>query len=104
VQVYLLAFISLLYEKSALNIDKKFRCLSQSLFIQEEFSKTLNLTVLMPKVIKVTQAEYIYTIWDFITEFGGWFGTLFGYCVVDLADALVAIMISLNKLLCWNVI
>ena len=71
---------------------------------QEDNSKTLNLTVLLPKVIKVTQAEYIYTIWDFITEFGGWFGTLFGYCVVDLADALVAIMASLKKLLCRNVI
>ena len=71
---------------------------------KEDKSKTLNLTVLLPKVIKVTQAEYIYTIWDFITEFGGWFGTLFGYCVVDLADALVAIMASLKKLLCRNVI
>ena len=71
---------------------------------QENFKRTLNLTVLMPQVIKVTQAEYIYTIWDFLSEFGGWFGTLFGFCVVDLADALIAIMASLNKLLCRNVI
>ena len=71
---------------------------------QENFKRTLNLTVLMPQVIKVTQAEYIYTIWDFLSEFGGWFGILFGFCVVDLADALIAFMASLNKLLCRNVI
>ena len=91
---------------------KKFNTLSSKYFPnldffqrdQEDNSKTLNLTVLMPKVIKVTQTEYIYTIWDFITEFGGWFGIVFGYSVVDLADALVAIMASFKKLLCWNVI
>ena len=58
----------------------------------------------MPEVIKVTQAEYIYTIWEFISEFGGWFGILFGYCVVDLADVIISTIVNLNSVLGQNAI
>ncbi|XP_023324170.1 uncharacterized protein LOC111698144 [Eurytemora carolleeae] len=65
---------------------------------------SLNLTVLMPNMIRVTKAEYIYTIWEFISEFCGWFGILFGFCVVDLADAIISTIVNLNSLLYQNII
>ena len=58
----------------------------------------------MPNMIRVTKAEYIYTIWEFISEFCGWFGTLFGFCVVDLADTIISTIVNLNSLLYQNII
>ena len=42
----------------------------------------------LPYVVKFYESSYIYTVWDFIGEFGGWVGIFLGYCVADFADIL----------------
>ena len=42
------------------------------------------LIIKKPMYVEVVKSEYIYTIWEFAAEFGGWVGILFGYCALDI--------------------
>ena len=70
----------------------KFNLRQNSLYFQNE-SKEKHVLIKMPKEIKIFKVDYVYTVWEFISEFGGWVGVLFGYCIVDIADALTELAV-----------
>ena len=39
--------------------------------------------------VEVLEGKYIYTIWEFTAEFGGWVGILFGFCILDIAGIFI---------------
>ena len=39
-------------------------------------------------VATLTKAELIYTLWDYIAEFGGWAGLFIGFSIIDLFDSI----------------
>ena len=45
-------------------------------------------------IATLTRSELIYTIWNYIGEFGGWVGLFIGFSVIDLFDLFVS---SLQK-------
>ena len=48
-----------------------------------------HLIIRLENNVEVLESEYIYTIWEFTAEFGGWVGILFGFCILDIADILI---------------
>ena len=54
------------------------------LSFQENNRDEKYLIIKKPRNIEVVKSEYIYTIWEFAAEFGGWVGILFGYCALDI--------------------
>ena len=54
------------------------------LSFQESNRDEKYLIIKKPRNIEVVKSEYIYTIWEFAAEFGGWVGILFGYCALDI--------------------
>jgi len=48
--------------------------------------------------VEVLKSEYIYTIWEFAAEFGGWVGVLFGFCILDIIDLIKTVFIFIIEL------
>ena len=38
----------------------------------------------LPDRVTKLKSQYVYTAWDFISEFGGWVGIFLGVCVTDV--------------------
>ena len=60
------------------------------------------LSIRLPTIIQILESSYVYTVWNFIGEFGGWVGIFLGYCVADLADAINAMVLKLKENLCTS--
>ena len=52
-----------------------------------------SMTIRLPSLVKVIEANYVYTVLDFAAEFGGYIGTFLGYCLLDLADKIEEILL-----------
>ena len=44
------------------------------------------LDIELPGYVSVVESKHIYTIWNFVAEFGGWVGIFLGFCVADIVD------------------
>ncbi len=53
------------------------------------------LIIRKPRNIQILKNEYIYTFWEFTSEFGGWVGILFGFCFLDIFNFVTKIFILL---------
>ena len=49
-------------------------------------------------MITISESMYVYTVWDFIAEFGGWVGIFLGYCVADVVNVLEVILEILHAI------
>ena len=49
-------------------------------------NKTRTFTFKISPVNMLTKSELIYTIWDYIGEFGGWVGLFIGFSIIDVLD------------------
>ncbi|XP_023348485.1 uncharacterized protein LOC111717205 isoform X4 [Eurytemora carolleeae] len=47
------------------------------------------LIIKKPKDLHSHKNEYIYTIWEFAAEFGGWMGVLSGYSILDISFIII---------------
>ena len=61
------------------------------------FYKYAKLTIQLPSIIKVSESSYIYTVWNFIGEFGGWVGICLGSCVADFAAVVELILFKMRE-------
>ena len=46
----------------------------------------------LPTVATISESRYIYTAWNFVSEFGGWVGIFLGFCAADVYQLLEAAM------------
>ena len=59
--------------------------------------KEVFISIRKPELVNVIEANYVYTLWKFATEFGGYVGLFFGNCVLDLADLIVQVFLHLGQ-------
>ena len=56
----------------------------------QDYIQNKSLVFSLPYQVRTINIFPAYTLFDFATELGGWIGMLFGYCVLDTVDFLIA--------------
>ena len=64
------------------------------LLFQNSLSEEKCLIIKKPRTVQHLKSEYIYSIWEFAAEFGGWIGVLCGFSALDIFNVFMNMVFS----------